>query len=62
MQEQIITQWKHYGVSIEQDIAGFWSWAETNETGGVNGPFSPPFRSFERCLADLKECFGELAP
>jgi hypothetical protein len=60
LRNDTVMAWARYGVTIESDQSGSWSWAETDEIGNVNGPFSPSFGSFDRCVADLEDCFGSL--
>jgi hypothetical protein len=58
--QQTINAWTKYGVSIEADVSNCWHWAETNDEGEANGPYSPYFETLERCLEDLVLCFGTL--
>lgn len=58
-QQHIIKSWKEYGVNFIQDSDGLWRWAETSETW--EGAYSPPFDTFDMCLADLVAAFGPLS-
>lgn len=60
MSKQIIEQWKKYGVLIEKDSMGHWSWAEIFEDN-TEGAFSPSFDTFNMVIGDLESCFGPLS-
>lgn len=50
--------WRQFGVTFEQDTAGYWSWHETTDGGEDTGAFSPPFHSLEACESDVIACYG----
>lgn len=60
MEKQVIEAWLKYGINIEIDSAGYYSWCETNSNGEVDGPSSPSFSNLENCVSDLEFYFGPL--
>lgn len=61
--QPLIDAWARFGVKLERDAANYWQWAETgadDDPPGWVGIYSPPFSTFEACVADVEASLGPL--